>query len=257
MQTQCKVAANIQTKPTDLDCWHPHPPSPFIITTTQHPWSFVQDYLDELVPEVTFTHSDLLWSPAILYQFPPSTMIHSILPVQFTCLTVFLHNFSSGPLKDKWWEKTLGLQLTKIHLENGRLMEVHYLKIHTLNRFAALWILSGTTQVSWYRKKHSPTHTYRGHQSSLICFVHLLWSMASSLFNPRAWQFFSTISVQVFFRLPLGLAHSTSYSIHFCTQSLSSFHNMCPYHRNLFRCSTEIMSSNPCLSLNPLVAILS
>jgi len=27
-----------------------------------------------------------------------------------------------------------------------------------------LWILSGTTQVSWYQKKHSPTHIYRGHQ---------------------------------------------------------------------------------------------
>jgi len=43
--------------------------------------------------------------------------------------------------------------------------------IHTHNRFTALWILSGTTWVSWYQKKHSPTHTYRGHQSSLICFI--------------------------------------------------------------------------------------
>jgi len=32
------------------------------------------------------------------------------------------------------------------------------------NRFMALWILSGTTRVSQYQKKHSPTHTYRGHQ---------------------------------------------------------------------------------------------
>ena len=53
--------------------------------------------------------------------------------------------------------------------------------------------------------------------------------------------FFSTISLQVFFGLPLGLAPSTSYSIHFFTQSLSSFRNTCPYHRNLFCCSTEIM----------------
>jgi len=29
--------------------------------------------------------------------------------------------------------------------------------------------------------KHSPTHPYRGHQSSLICFLHLLQSMASYL----------------------------------------------------------------------------
>ena len=33
--------------------------------------------------------------------------------------------------------------------------------------FTSLWILSGTTRVSRYQKKHSPTHTYHGHQSSL------------------------------------------------------------------------------------------
>jgi len=53
-------------------------------------------------------------------------------------------------------------------------------------------------------------------------------------------------------RLPFTL-----YSIHFFIQSLSSFHNTCPYHCNMFCCSTEIMSSNPSLSLNFLVGILS
>ena len=48
------------------------------------------------------------------------------------------------------------------------------------NHFTAFWTLSGTTRVSRYQKKHSPTHTYRGHQLSLICFLHLLRSMASS-----------------------------------------------------------------------------
>jgi len=59
--------------------------------------------------------------------------------------------------------------------------------------------------------------------------------------STRLTVFFSTISLQVFFGLPLGLAPSTSYSIpvHFFTQSLSSFHNTCPYHRNLFCCSTD------------------
>jgi len=66
-----------------------------------------------------------------------------------------------------------------------------------------------------------------------ICFLHLLRSMASSLFNSRALQSFSTISLQVFFGLPLGLAPSTSYSICFFTQSVSSFRSTCPYHRNL------------------------
>jgi len=82
-------------------------------------------------------------------------------------------------------------------------------------------------------------------------------SMASSLFNLRAWQSFSTISLQVFFGIPLGLAPSTSYSIHFFTQSLPSFHNTCPYHRNLFRCSTKIMSSKPSLPLDCLLGTLS
>jgi len=50
---------------------------------------FVQDYLSELVPEETFTHSHLSWSSIILYQLPPPTINHSILPVQFTCLTLF------------------------------------------------------------------------------------------------------------------------------------------------------------------------
>jgi len=63
--------------------------------------------------------------------------------------------------------------------------------IHTHNCFTALWILSGTTPVSPYQKKYSPTHTYCGQQSSLVCFLHLLWSTASSLFNLHAWQSFS------------------------------------------------------------------
>jgi len=127
---------------------------------------------------------------------------------------------------------------------------------HTHNCFTALWILSGTTWMSRYQKKQSPTHTYRGHQSSLICIIQLIRSMASSLFNLCTWQSFSAISLQVFFGLPLGLAPSISNSIHFFTQSLSSFRNTCPYHRNLFCYSTEIMSSNPSLSLNPLLGTL-
>jgi len=70
----------------------------------------------------------------------------------------------------------------------------------------ALWILAGTTRVSRYQKKHSPIHTYRGHQSSLICFVHLIRFMASSLFNPHDWQSFSTISIHSNFSLVYILA---------------------------------------------------
>jgi len=64
------------------------------------------------------------------------------------------------------------------------------------NHFTAVWTLSGTTWVSRYQKKHLPTHTYCGCQSSLICFLHLLWSMASSLFN-LLWKYpiFSIFSI--------------------------------------------------------------
>ena len=63
-------------------------------------------------------------------------------------------------------------------------------------------------------------------------------------------------NLQVFFDLPLGLAPSTSYSIHFFTH-ISSFHSTCPYNCNLFCSSSEIMSSNPSLSLNPLLGTIS
>jgi len=46
------------------------------------------------------------------------------------------------------------------------------------NRFTFLWILSGTTRVSRYQKKHSPNEIDPDHQSSFICFLHLLLSMA-------------------------------------------------------------------------------
>jgi len=102
------------------------------------------------------------------------------------------------------------------------------------------------------------THSHSSSSSIIpICFLHLLRSMASCLFNARALQSFSTIYLQVFFGLPPGLAPSTSYFIHFFTQSSSSFRNACPYHRNLFCCSTEIMSSSPRLCLNSLLGILS
>jgi len=112
-------------------------------------WPFVWDYSGELgryqkkhLP--THTYPD---QPTTLYQLPPSTTIYSILPVEFTCLTVFLHNPSPSPL----WS------------------------------------------TSWF-------------------------------------------------------GTSTSYSINFFTQSMSSFRNTCPYHCSLL-CIT---SSNPSLSLSSL-----
>jgi len=69
--------------------------------------------------------------------------------------------------------------------------------------------LCRTTRVSQYRKKHSPTHTYHSHQLSYICFLHLLRSIASSLFNLCAWQSFCTTCLQVLFGIFLGLGPFT------------------------------------------------
>jgi len=46
----------------------------------------------------------------------------------------------------------------------------------------------------------------------------------------------------------LCLEPSTSYSIHFFTQSVSSFRSACPYRHNLFRCSINIISFVPRIS---------
>jgi len=115
--------------------------------------------------------------------------------------------------------------------------------------------LSGTTRVSWRQKKHSRTH-HPDHHPTFISFFHLPRSTASSLFKLHAWQSFCTTSFHVLFGLPLGLQPSTSYSIHFFTQSVSSFRSTCPYHRSLFCCSISIISSIPSLSLNSLLGTL-
>ena len=125
-----------------------------------------------------------------------------------------------------------------------------YTHIHT-QPFNGLW--SGTTRVGRYQKKHSPTHTHPDHRTSFIIFLHLQRSMASSLFILHAWQSSRTTSLQVLF----GLGPSTSYSIHFFTQSSSSFCSTCPYQHSLFCCNINAMSSTPSLSLSSLLGSLS
>jgi len=115
--------------------------------------------------------------------------------------------------------------------------------------------LSGTTRVSQYQKKHSPTHTYRGHQSSLICLIYLIWFMASSLFNLRTRQSFpfpkSLSKLSLVYLLAWHPPFHTPYisSPNHCLLFTASFQVFC--------CSTEIMSSNPSLSLNSLLGTLS
>jgi len=80
------------------------------MTTVLRP--YVWDYPGEQVPEETFTHSHLSWSSTILYQLHPSAVIHSILPIQFTWLTVFLHNCSPSPL---WYTSCSGTLYFILH----------------------------------------------------------------------------------------------------------------------------------------------
>ena len=55
----------------------------------------------------TFIHSQPSWSSDIPYHLPKCTMIHSIVLVQLTCLIVFFHNLSLGPLWSSSWSGTL------------------------------------------------------------------------------------------------------------------------------------------------------
>ena len=71
-------------------------------------------------------------------------------------------------------------------------------------------LLTGTTRVGGYQKKHSPTHTHPNHRTSFIIFLHLQRSTASSLFGLRAWQSSRTTSLQILF-LPLFAVCQQSY----------------------------------------------
>jgi len=120
-------------------------------------------------------------------------------------------------------------------------------KNYYYNRFTAL-----CPGLHRWASTHHPDH-----HPTFISFFHLPRSIASSLFKLHAWQSFCTTSLHVLFGLPLCLEPFTSYSKHFLTQSVSSFRSTCPYHYNLFCCSTKIISSIPSLSLNSLLGTLS
>ena len=139
------------------------------------------------------------------------------------------------------------LQKREIWRQQNKMLQVSSLScIHN-------GLLSRTAQVGRYQKKHSSTHTHPDHRTYFFIFLHLL---GSSLFSLRAWQSSLTTSLQVLVGLPLGLGPSTSYSMHFFSQSWSYFLNTCPYHHRLFCCSTNAMSSIPNLSLSSLLGNL-
>jgi len=85
--------------------WSRSTHTPTTITTTVL-WPFVWDYPGEPVPEETLTHPPS-WSSSSLYQLLPSITIHSILPVQITCLAIFMHNLCLCPLWSTSWTGAL------------------------------------------------------------------------------------------------------------------------------------------------------
>ena len=72
---------------------------------------FVRDNPGEPVPEETFTHSHVSWSSIVPFLLHPSNTIHGILPVQSTCLAVFLHNLCPSFLWSTSWPGILHLIL--------------------------------------------------------------------------------------------------------------------------------------------------
>jgi len=95
---------------------------------------------------------------------------------------------------NRWWSSCIGLS-TPVPLKPN----VAYYTLPTTTTIYSP--LSETTRVSRYQKKHLPTHTYHDHQPSFISFLHLVWFIASSLFNLHVWQSFCTTSLQVQFGL--------------------------------------------------------
>ena len=68
----------------------------------------VWDNPGEPIPKETFTHSHHpSWSSIIPYLLLTSITINGILPVQFTCLTIFFHNHSPSFLWSTSWPGTL------------------------------------------------------------------------------------------------------------------------------------------------------
>jgi len=124
----------------------------------------------------------------------------------------------------------------------------------------ALWAQCGTTRVSRYQKKHLPTHTYHGHQSSLICFLHLLRSMASSLFILCSTYVPDSLFPQSLSKFSLVYLLTWHHQLH--TQYISS-HNHCllfsAHAHTIATCFSVVprLCHLILVSLNPLLGTLS
>ena len=91
-------------------------------------------------------------------------------------------------------------------------------------------------RVGRYQKKHSPTHTHPDHWTSFINFLHLWWSIASSVFSLRG------LTV-LFDNLSPGLLWSSSWS--WTLYWTLSYYNQ--VRCNIFGCSESVWTSDVCI----------
>jgi len=104
----------------------------------------------------------------------------------------------------------------------------------------------GQPGVSQYQKKHLPYPL-----TPIVIINHPFLLTPSITIHSIFPVQFTCLAIFFHNLCPSFLSSSwpgTLHFIHFFTQSLSSLRTTCPYHRNLFCCSTELMSSNPSLS---------
>ena len=128
-------------------------------TTTTVLRPFVRDYPGEPVPEETLTHPPFL-SSCSLCQLLPSTMIHSILLVQITCLAIFLYNLSPRSLWSTSWSGALHL-IFHAFLHPISIFFSQHMPILNATCFA---VISRS-----YRLFLVQVDLYNGHKKSCVC----------------------------------------------------------------------------------------
>jgi len=126
---------------------------------------------------------------------------------------------------------------------------------HTHTRFMTLVIFSRKTRASWAGIRRNIHLSWSS--VTLVCFLCILQSIASSLFNLHAWQSFSTICK--FSLVYLSAWHPPLHAVlhTFLHPMIIFFLQHMPIPSQPVLLSTEIMSSNHSPSLNPLLRTLS
>jgi len=120
------------------------------------------------VPEETLTHPPS-WSSFNLYQLLPPTTIHSIVPIQFSCLTIFLHNLSPCPLWSTSWSGALHLIL-HMFLYTISVFFSQHTKKHSVST-TATWCLQTLCTVPVDLNIHTTVKVTAGDKENAISFT--------------------------------------------------------------------------------------